>query len=237
MQMNDVVNNAAQHTLDWYRCRLGYITGSNVGLIMKQGKGKVFSDTAESYLYQLVSERTMNPHVINNDELFQLYLNQTNASTKAMQWGNEQEENARSLYCLKTGIKMVEVGSCRHGTIPFFASSPDGFHYNEDTGEKICLEIKCLGQKEYIKYLDLVHDGETLLKMNPQYFYQCHSHMMVTGASATDFVLYNPFQSIPFYRVRIMEDDGVASLIADRVMLGNEFIQEKVDKQKCLRTA
>lgn len=234
--MNNIMNNAAQHTLDWYRCRLGYITGSNVGLLMKGGRGKTFSETAESYLYQLVSERTMNPNIINNDEMFQLYLAQTNITTKAMQWGNEQEENARLLYCAKTGISVVEVGSCRHSSIPFFASSPDGFHYNEDTGEKICLEIKCLGQKEYIKYLDLVHDGESLMKYNPQYFYQCHSHMMVTESSATDFVLYNPFQSKPMYIIRIEKDDAITDLISSKVALGNEFINDRVKKQKCLIT-
>lgn len=231
------INNAAQHTLDWYRCRLGLITGSNVGLLMKSGRNKTFSDTAESYLYQLVSERTMNPRIINNDELFQLYLNQTNVTTKAMQWGNEQEENARSLYALRTGNKMVEVGSCKHDEIEMFSSSPDGFFYNESTGEKICLEIKCLGQKEYIKYLDSVYDAESLCAINPQYFYQCHSHMMVTGASATDFVIYNPFQSIPIHIVRIKKDDHIANLIAERVALGNEFIRDKVDRQRCLKTA
>lgn len=231
------MNNAAQHTLDWYRCRLGYITGSNVGLIMKSGRGKEFSDTGESYLYQLVSERTMNPNIVENDELFDLYLKQTNVTSKAMQWGNEQEGNARSLYVRATGRKMVEVGSCRHPNIPYFASSPDGFHYDEDTGEKVCLEIKSLGQKEYIKYLDLVNDGESLLKYNPQYFYQCHSHMMVTGSTATDFVLYNPFQALPIYIIRIEKDDSIASLIADRVKLGNEFINSKVAKQTLLRTA
>ena len=232
-----IISNAAQHTLDWYRCRLGMITGSNVGLIMKSGKGKAFSDTAESYLYQLVSERTMNPKVINNDELFELYLNQTNITTKAMQWGNEQEANARSLYTLRTGLKMVEVGSCRHDTIDKFASSPDGFFYNEETGEKVCLEIKCLSQKEYIKYLDSVTDGESLKKVNSQYYYQCHAHMMVTGAIATDFVVYNPFQMIPIHIVRIERNEDVAKEIAERIALANEFIDSKIERQQVLKVA
>lgn len=231
------IGNAAQHTLDWYRCRLGMITGSNVGLIMKTGKGKTFSDTAESYLYQLISERTMNPKIVDNDDLFSVYLNQVNVTTKAMQWGNEQEANARSLYTRRTGIKMIEVGSCKHDTINRFASSPDGFYYNENTGEKICLEIKCLGQKEYIKYLDSVTDGESLYKINPQYFYQCHAHMMVTGAIATDFVVYNPFQNIPIYIVRIEKDDKIASEIEQRVVLANEFIEEKIKKQQHIKVA
>lgn len=231
------INNAAQHTLDWYRCRLGMITGSNVGLIMKSGKNKQFSDTAESYLYQLVSERTMNPSIIADDELFEFYIKQTNITTKAMQWGNEQEANARSLYSIKTGRKMLEVGSCKHDIIEKFASSPDGFFYDENTGEKICLEIKCLSQKEYIKYLDTVIDAESLLKINSQYYYQCHAHMMVTGATSTDFVVYNPFQSIPIHVVRIEKDDNVAKEIAERVTLANKFIDDKIARQQHLKVA
>lgn len=233
------MNNAAQHTLDWYRCRLGCITGSNVGLIMSSGKtkDKFFSDKAQDYLYDLVFERTLNPNIVENDELFELYLNQVNASSKAMQWGTEQEANARELYYKTTGRKMVEVGSCKHPTMPFFASSPDGYYYNEDTGEKLCLEVKCLGRREYIKYLDFVLDADALKKHNPQYYYQCHAHMMVTGASATDFVIYNPFQTIPINIVRIPKDDKIAGLIAYRVEKGNEFINDKVSKQTRLRTA
>ena len=218
--------NAAQHTLDWYRARLGYITGSNVGLIMKAGRGKDFSDTAESYLYDVAGDRMLNPMIVDDDELFSEYLNVANTSSKAMKWGNEQEPNARNLYIKITGNKMVEVGSCRHSSIPYFASSPDGFCYNEDTGEKICLEIKCLGKKEYMKYYHLLDNPEALLKINPQYYYQCHSHMMVTGASSTDFVVYNPFQKDPLLITTIEKNDAVANLIADRVRLGNEFINQ-----------
>ena len=229
-----MVNNAAQHTLDWYRARLGYITGSNVGLIMKSGRGKIFSDTAESYLYDVAGDRMINPLIINNNELFEEYLKVTNISSKAMKWGNDQEPNARELYCKITGSKMVEVGSCRHSSIPYFASSPDGFFYNENNGDKKCLEIKCLGKKEYMKYFHLVNDAQSLLEMNPQYFYQCHSHMMVTGASSTDFVVYNPFQKIPMLIVTIVKDKTVANSIAERVRLGNEFIENVIESRTIL---
>lgn len=229
--MCNIVNNAAQHTLDWFRARLGYITGSNVGLIISKGKENCFSITAENYLYKIAGDRTLNPLIVDNDELFNEYLKQNNTSSKAMQWGTDQESNARELYIAKTGIKMVEVGCCKHPFIPFFASSPDGFHYNEDTGDKICLEIKCLGQQEYMKYLHKVKDAESLHKVNPVYFYQCHSHMMVTGAIATDFVVYNPFQKTPIRIIRISKDDKVAELIKDRVSLGNEFIKNVIENR------
>lgn len=231
------INNAAQHTLDWYRARLGYITGSEVGLIIKPGKGKAFSDTAETYLYGVAGDRTLNSLIVNDDELFEEYLKATNTSSKAMKWGNDQEPNARDLYCKITGDKMVEVGSCRHSSIPYFASSPDGFFYNEDTGEKKCLEIKCLSKEKYMRYFHLVHCAEDLKNINSQYFYQCHAHMMVTGASSTDFVVYNPFQQKPILIITVEKDDSIADLIAERVRLGNEFIKDIVECRTIVKTA
>ncbi len=48
----------AQHSLEWYRKRLGKVTGSRVGDLMKPGKKKedLFGDTAKSYIYQLAAE-------------------------------------------------------------------------------------------------------------------------------------------------------------------------------------
>lgn len=235
--MCNIMNNAAQHTLDWYRARLGYITGSEVGLIMKAGKGKTFSDTAETYLYSVAGDRMLNPLVVEDDELFEEYLKITNVSSKAMKWGNDQESNARNLYSKITGQRMVEVGSCRHLTIPYFASSPDGFFYDEDTGEKKCLEIKCLSKEKYMKYYHVVNCADDLKSINSQYFYQCHAHMMVTGASSTDFVVYNPFQQKPILITTIEKDEAIANLIAERVRLGNEFIKDIVECRTIVTTA
>lgn len=63
----------AQHTLEWYRKRLGKITGSRVGDLMKTSRKKdeMFGDTAKSYIYQLAAERDMNPAIVEDDELFE----------------------------------------------------------------------------------------------------------------------------------------------------------------------
>lgn len=87
-------------TLEWYRKRLGCITGSQVGLLMKSGRNKseLFGETAKSYIYSVAAERDMNPIIVSDDELFEEYLKQVDISSKSMRWGNEQEENARELY-------------------------------------------------------------------------------------------------------------------------------------------
>ena len=89
-----MVTSAEQRTLDWYRVRLGNITGSMVGVLMKEGRNDTFSETAKAYLYQLAAERSMNPAIVNDDELFEMYLYQVDVTTKAMRFGTEQEGKA-----------------------------------------------------------------------------------------------------------------------------------------------
>lgn len=215
-----------QHSLEWFRRRLGFITGSKVGDLMKSSRkaGEIFGDTAKSYLYQLAAERSMNPEVIEDDDLFTLYLQQVEASSKAMRWGNEQEEHARNLYAKITGRYITEVGSCRHNRIQYFASSPDGICEEE----KGCLEIKCPIQSTFMKYKSEIHNNDSLKDVNPTYFYQCMSHMMCTDSLWTDFIVYCPFQKDPIHIVRIYPDDKVFQQLETRIDLANEFIENLI---------
>lgn len=219
----------AQHTLEWYRKRLGKITGSRVGDLMKSSRKKdeMFGDTAKSYIYQLAAERDMNPAIVEDDELFEMYLQQVGFSSKAVEWGNLQEENARKLYIEKTGRNMVETGLCIHPSIPF-GSSPDGYFYGDD-GEKGTLEIKCPNQNTFMKYKVEVTDNVGLLLTKPEYFFQCQSHMMVTGASWCDFVVYCPFQGNPIHIVRILPDYSCFDMIEKRIRMANDIINELID--------
>ena len=219
-----------QHSLEWFRRRLGFITGSKVGDLMKTSRkaGEVFGDTAKAYLYQLAAERSMNQEIIEDDDLFTLYIQQVEASSKAMRWGNEQEEHARRLYSKITGSYITEVGSCRHEKIEYFASSPDGMFTDERNSEKGCLEIKCPIQSTYMKYKSEIYDNESLKDVNPTYFYQCMSHMMCTSACFTDFVVFCPFQKDPIHIVRIYPDDKVFKQLETRIDLANEFIESLI---------
>lgn len=222
----------AQHTLEWYRKRLGKITGSRVGDLMKSGRKKddFFGDTAKSYIYQLASERDMNPNIIEDDELFEMYLQQVGFSSKAIEWGNQQEENARQLYIKNTGRNMVETGLCVHPTIPNFGSSPDGYYYGDD-GEKGTLEVKCPSQNTFMKYKVEIRDNASLLLVKPEYFFQCQSHMMVTGASWCDFVVYCPFQRNPIHTTRIFPDGSCFDMIENRIRIANDIIDELIDAE------
>lgn len=223
-----MVETVEQRTLSWYRMRLGYITGSQVGLLMKSGKSCDFSETAKSYIYQVAAERSMNPEIINDDEMFGMYLAQTEVTSKAMRFGTEQEANARRLFSKIYDVNVSEVSSCRHPLIPYFASSPDGI-YTDETG-KVCLEIKSPIQSTFMRYKEEIHDNESLLDVKPEYFYQCMSHMMCTDAYMTVFIVYNPFQKDPMHIVEIYPDYEVFSKMEGRIRKANEIITQIIDE-------
>lgn len=219
----------AQRSLNWYRARLGNFTGSQVGLLMKSGRNSVFSDTARSYIYQVAGERDMNPSIVNDDEAFAEYLNQTSVTSKSMRWGIEMEEEARSLYERITGRHAAETGSCKHPSIEHFASSPDGYYYDENTGDKGVIEIKCPTQAVFMKYMDDVKDNASLLLAKYEYFYQCQAHMMCTGAQWCDFIAYCPFQSHPIHIVRITPDASCFAEMEKRIMMANDIVNQIID--------
>ena len=230
--MSNLSFTQEQRTLEWYRARLGYITGSQVGSLMKSGrtKDKVFSDTALTYLYQLAGERSLNPEIVKDDNMFTFYLEQTTSQSKAMRFGTEQEENARAMYVTITGREVKEVGLCHHPKIKYLASSPDGITADGDVMG--CVEIKCPTLSTYSKYVAEIHDNESLKKVNPDYYYQCQNHMACTEAQFCDFIVYFPFVENPIHIVRIQRDEDAIALIMERVELAEQIIEENYSQLK-----
>lgn len=230
--MSNLSFTQEQRTLEWYRARLGYITGSQVGSLMKSGrtKDKVFSDTALTYLYQLAGERSLNPEIVKDDNMFTFYLEQTTSQSKAMRFGTEQEENARAMYVDITGREVKEVGLCHHPQIKYLASSPDGITADGDVMG--CVEIKCPTLSTYSKYVAEIHDNESLKKVNPDYYYQCQNHMACTEAQFCDFIVYCPFVENPIHIVRVQRDEDAIALIMERVELAEQIIEENYSQLK-----
>lgn len=227
LQPESYTNECEQHSLGWYRSRLGNFTGSCIGKLMKQNKQGGFSDTAMSYIYQVAATRYMNDKIVSNDELFAEYLEVTNVETKAMRWGTEQEASARRLYSKIFGYKVEERGSVEHPTINFFASSPDGYIPDDGNGKSGCLEIKCPNQDTYMRYRNEVINGETLKKVKPEYYWQCQCHMMCTSAEWCDFIAYCPWQMKPIHIVRILPCQEDMQLIESKINKA-ELIIEKL---------
>lgn len=221
-------NQPEQRTADWYRARLGHFTGSQISKLMGKGrkKGDDFSATAISYLYQIASERLLADKVVEDDETFWLYLDQVSYSNRAMQWGVENEEEARELYERKTGYDVRELSSVAHATIENYAASPDGVVEKSD----ICVEIKCPKPETAVRYMANITDGETLKKEMPDYYWQVQAEMDCTDAKGCDFVVYCPFLDKPIHIVRVARNDEDILEIHERIALADKYIADNIIK-------
>lgn len=228
-----ITDNVEQRSLEWHRMRCGCITGSKVADIMKSGRKKdeVFSDTAKSYLFQVAGERIFNPTFLNDDGIFQDYIDQVSVSTKAMQWGSEQEDAAKSLFMQMNFPEgeIVELSSCKHDTIPYFAASPDGAIYGRDGGDIKIIEVKCPNINTYMKYRTLIHDAASLKETEQKYYWQMMAEMSCTGAKSGIFIVYCPWLSKPIHWADIERVEDDIELMEQRVILANDFINKIIN--------
>ena len=228
-----ITDNVDQRSLEWHRLRCGCITGSKVADIMKSGRKKdeIFSETAKAYLFQVAGERLFNPAFLNDDDIFQDYIDQVSVSTKAMQWGSDQEDAAKSLFMQMNfpECEITELSSCKHDTIPYFAASPDGAIYGRD-GENIkIIEVKCPNINTYMKYRTLIHDAVSLKETESKYYWQMMAEMSCTGATSGIFITYCPWLSKPIHWAESERVEDDIKLMEDRVILANDFINEIIN--------
>lgn len=230
-----ITDNIEQRSLDWYRSRMGNICGSKVADIMKTGRRRdeKFGDTAKSYILQVAAERLFNQDFLNDNDVFQDYLDQTNYTTKAMQWGVEQEEAAKSLFLSMnndSGNELVyaELSSCKHDIIPHFAASPDGLVYRRGEEGQYTLEVKCPNLNTYMKYRTFIHDAPSLKEVEQKYYWQVLAEMSCTGAVGAYFIAYCPWLTKPIHWISIEREDVTddIKLLEERVVLANHMIDE-----------
>ena len=201
---------------------------------MKCGRKKeeTWSETARSYIYQVAGERLFNEKFLEDDGIFQDYLDLISVSTKAMQFGSDQEDAAKSLFMQMNFHEgeIVELSSCKHDTIPYFAASPDGAIYGRDGGDIKIIEVKCPNINTYMKYRTLINDAASLKEVEPKYYWQMMAEMSCTGATSGIFITYCPWLSKPIHWADIERNEDDVKLMEDRVMLANEFIDEIINK-------
>ena len=228
-----ITDNVEQRSLEWHRLRCGCITGSKVADIMKSGRKKdeIFSETAKAYLFQVAGERLFNPAFLNDDDIFQDYIDQVSVSTKAMQWGSDQEDAAKELYMQMNFPEgeITELSSCNHDTIPYFAASPDGAIYGRDGEDLKIIEVKCPNINTYMKYRTLIHDAASLKETEPKYYWQMMAEMSCTGATSGIFITYCPWLSKPIHWAEIGRIDDDIKMMEGRVILANDFINEIIN--------
>lgn len=225
-----IIDNVEQRSLDWFRCRIGCVTGSKIGDLMKSGKKKeqIFGETAMSYIYKVAAERMINPVFIEDDDLFGQYVESQQIYSKAIVWGQEQEDNAKDLLMRKNPKwELADVSSCKHDTIPHFAASPDAIVY--DRKKLMVVEIKCPQPSTFAKYLVQIKDNESLKNTEPNYYYQMMAEMACTGAESGIFIAYCPWLINPIHIVPIERDNETIKAIEERVVKANEIVEQIIN--------
>jgi putative phage-type endonuclease len=197
-----------QGTDEWHQARLGKVTASRVADVMAKTKTGYGASRA-NYMADLLVERLSGRQ---GDH----YQN------AAMQWGTEQEPNARAAYEVETGSIVMETGFVPHSIIGMSGSSPDGL-----IGDDGLVEIKCPNTSTHI---------DTLLGQEApsKYILQMQWQMACTDRKWCDFVSYDPRlpENMQLYIQRVIRDDKLIKEIEQEVI---KFLGELDGKLMQLR--
>lgn len=181
-----------QGSADWFAMRLGKVTASRVADVIAKTKSG-YSASRANYAAQLIAERLTGDVA----ESF---------SNAAMQWGTEQEPDARLAYEFRHDVEVVQVAFVDHPAIAMSGASPDGM-----IGDAGLIEIKCPNTATHLETLR----SETIPgKYETQMLWQ----MACTGRQWCDFASYDPRlpENMRLFVKRLQRDDArIAELEAE----------------------
>lgn len=193
------MNEIIQGSPEWHALRLGKVTASRIADVCARTKTG-FGAGRKNYMAELVAERMTGTRA----EGF------TNA---AMQWGTDQEPEARIAYEFYRDAAVEQIGFVPHPSIADTGASPDGM-----VGSDGLVEIKCPNTATHI---------ETLLgsSLPEKYFLQMQWQMACTGRQWCDFASYDPRlpEAMRLFVDRVNRDDVAISAIEKDVI---DFLNE-----------
>ena len=188
-----------QGSPEWFAQRLGKVTASRVADVIAKTKTGPAASRA-NYMAQLVCERLTNvvaPSYVSPE----------------MQWGTDQEPNARAAYEFRMDATVDPIDFVPHPTIDDSGASPDGL-----VGADGLVEIKCPNSATHI---------ETLLgrSVPGKYVTQIQWQLACTGRQWCDYVSFDPRlpESMSLFVSRVHRDVG---MIADLEKQVSEFLAE-----------
>lgn len=170
---------------DWHKLRLGVITASEACYLLKDGRKKgTWSDSKTGYMNRLIGEILTGEH--------------KEIKARALDWGNNFEDEARTLFGFYNDLIIDEVPIVFKDESMRCACSPDGL-----ASDGLGVEIKCPVTTEvFVNFAANGFDG-----MKDDYKAQVQYSMWATNKEQWHFVNYDP---------RIPEGKNIASIIVDR---------------------
>lgn len=195
-----------QRTDEWFAARLGKVTASRVADIIARTKSG-YSTSRANYMAELVAERLTGKR----GESF---------SSSAMQWGTEQEPNARAAYESAKGVLVDEVGFVPHPRIDDSGASPDGL-----VGTDGLVEIKAPNTNTH---LDFLMDSV----IPEKYITQMQWQMACTGRAWCDYVSFDPRlpERMQMKVQRVLRDNATITLLESEVARFLAELQNKIAK-------
>ena len=202
------MSNIEQRTPAWHQIRAGKFTGSKFNDAMARSKktGEPLKACTD-LIWQVATERlTGNP--------VESYRNQ------AMDWGVEQEPNAKNTYEFIEGVSVVEVGFIIHPEYSFIGVSPDGY-----VGENGGLEIKC-------PWNSMRHLERFIIGMPDEYKAQVQGCLWVTGREWWDFMSFDPRMppAHQVYKERIYRDEDYIKDLQTTLLWCEDQVNELLEK-------
>jgi putative phage-type endonuclease len=186
-------DNLQQGSEEWLSWRKKGIGGSEAGSVMGVNP---YCDAYELWQRKL----GLIPEVEPND---------------AMIRGHQLEPEARALFEIETGIKMIPMCYI-HSEYDFIRASLDGISVDE----RIILEIKCPGLK--------THSEALSEKIRPYYYAQMQHQLLVTGAELCYYFSYTDVDDVePWKIIEVRRDEEYIQRLLEREQ---KFWQHIIDE-------
>ena len=198
----------AQRSEAWFRARIGKVTASAVADVLAKTKTGV-SASRVNYLIKLAIQRV-------TGQIEESFTND------AMQWGIDNEDQARVAYEVASGNFVDQVGFVDHEIIDWFGCSPDGLVNNDGL-----VEIKCPNSATHWEYFKTK-------EVPKKYFIQMQAQMSCTGRKWCDFVSFDPRmpEKSQLLIIRVFRDNTFIDLMETEVM---EFLMEVFDEVQLMK--
>ena len=191
----------------WFAARCGSLGASQIAdavAVLKDGKTP--AATSANIAAKLVIERLTETQ-------------EDGFKSAAMQWGIDQEDNAKRAYEAATGEFVSDVGLYTHPTIKGTHASPDGLVAVDGL-----LEIKCPNSATHIETLKTG-------KVAKSYIYQMQWQMACTGRAWCDYVSFDPRmpEHLQLFVQRHERDDKLIGELEAKVQAFLQRVQDDLD--------
>lgn len=185
-----------QRSDEWFAARLGKVTASRLSDVAM----KKTTAGYQNYKAQLIAERlTGTPP--------------ESYSNAAMQWGTDQEPNARAAYSFLHSVDVEEVGFVVHPAIEWAGASPDGLIGNDGL-----VEIKCPNTATHIATLE----GGNI---PGKYMMQMQWQMACTDRNWCDFASFDPRLPVEM-QLHVTRVERDSAMIAELEEKTADFLRE-----------